>query len=69
MNNKTLVRRCNRLARKFYAMQGYEVRKGFKFYDSMHPQERGCWNMAVAAYEHIRGDEVDGALDELRDEG
>lgn len=68
MTNKKLVRRCNALARKFYADEGYVVRKSFKFYDATHPHERACWAKAVIAYDHIKGTSVTDALDELWDD-
>ncbi len=67
-SNKKLVRNCNRLARKFYKMQGYEVPKSFHFYDSTHPHEISLWNEAMVAYEHIRGSDVQDALDEMRED-
>jgi len=66
--NRKLIRKCNALARTFYKMQGYEVPKSFKLYESTHPHEQGCWNMAVAAYEHIKGVDVDDALEEMLDD-
>ncbi len=68
LSNRELVAECNALARKFYAMQGYEVGTSVKFYNSTHPHESGCWNMAVAAYEHTDGTEVEDALNEMRDD-
>jgi hypothetical protein len=67
-SNKELVHKCNSLARTFYAMQGYEQPESFKFYDATHPHELGCWTMAVAAYEHIDGSEVEEALEEVKDD-
>ena len=67
MSNEDLVDRCNELARTFYAMQGYQVPADFKFYAATHPHEVGCWRMAVAAYEHIDGTEVDEVLAEMQD--
>ncbi len=66
--NKKLIRNCNRLSRKFYAMEGYRVSKSFHFYDSTHPQEKAMWDKAMVAYDHIRGSDVQGALDEMRDD-
>jgi hypothetical protein len=61
---KQIVDDCNSLARRFYSMGGCDVSDDFKFYDATHPEEAGCWNQAVAAYEHIEGTEVEDALNE-----
>ena len=66
--NKKLIRNCNRLARKFYKMEGYQVSKSFHFYDSTHPHERAMWSKAMVAYDHIRGTDVQDVLDEMRDD-
>ncbi len=68
MTPKKLVSRCNALARKFYADEGYRVKKSFKFYDATHPHEVACWHKAVMAYDHIRLCDVGEALDEMRDD-
>ena len=62
-----IVAEANDLARLFYRMSGCEVPDGFKFYEAHHPAEEGCWNMAVAAYEHIEGTEVEDCLAQLED--
>lgn len=68
LTNRELVDNCNELARTFYKMQGYQVGPDFKFYDSTHPHERGMWNTAVVAYEHVNGTDIAEVLDELTDE-
>ena len=50
------------LARQFYTAHGYEVDKGYKFYDSKHPQEVGMWNLAVIAFEELTGTDLQDAL-------
>lgn len=62
-----IVERCNELARTFYKMQGCNADVNFKFYEAHHPLEVGCWNMAVVAYDHIEGTDVQDCLDEIRD--
>lgn len=57
-----IVDDCNQLARAFYEMQGYQVPDDFKFYKARHPAEVGVWNMAVLAYEHIEGTDVEDCL-------
>lgn len=62
-----IVDECNDLARTFYEMQGCQVPDGYKFYEATHPAEAGCWQLAMAAYDHIEGTDVESALDDLRD--
>lgn len=64
-----IVDECNDLARTFYAMHGNVVPNDFKFYQAHHPQEVGCWEMAVAAYEHIDGTDVEDCLNEVLCDG
>lgn len=63
-----IVADANALARTFYRMHGYAVPKGYRFDKAHHPQERGMWNMVVAAYEFIEGTDVVDALTMLDDE-
>lgn len=65
---REIVDDCNKLARLYYAMQGCEVPDDFKFYEANHPMEVGCWNMAVAAYDHIEGTDVEDCLSALEDD-
>lgn len=65
---KQIVDDANELARGFYKLMGYEVKEGFRFDLSCHPQERTCWNMAVLAYDFIQGTDVEGALATCEDE-
>lgn len=59
---------ANELARMFYLSLGYQVDEGYRFDQATHPQERGMWNMAAIAYDHIEGTELDAVLDELEDD-
>jgi hypothetical protein len=43
----------NTLARIFYASNGYKVEPGYRFDQARHPQERGMFVMACAAYEFL----------------
>lgn len=65
--DQEIVDQCNQLARVFYKSMGCQVPDGFKFWESVHPQEIGCWHMAVAAYEHIEGTDVEDALSSVID--
>ena len=53
----------NELARLFYRAMGCEVPRGYRFDRACHPQERSCWNLAVIAYEHIDGTDLENAAD------
>lgn len=59
---------CNVLARLFYSMNGYQVPEGYRFDKARHPQERGMWNLAAAAYEHIEGTDCDECLKEVEED-
>lgn len=65
--SRQIVDDCNQLARLFYGMQGCVTHDDYKFYEATHPQEVGCWNMAVAAYEHIEGTPVEDCLSDLEE--
>jgi hypothetical protein len=60
-----VVRVANSLARKFYRIQGYTVRQGYRFDQATHPQERGCWQMARIALLRLRRTDPDDAVLEL----
>lgn len=62
---KEIVRRCNDLARWFYAAHGCQVPKGYRFDLACHPPERSMWSLAVLAFDFIEGTDVKGALDQL----
>lgn len=66
---RKIVDQCNALARRMYASMGYVQDDKFRFYESTHPQERSVWNLAVMAYEHIEGTDVEDCLNQVGDEG
>lgn len=71
LENRTereIVDACNELARMFYKGHGYDVPEDYKMYDATHPQELGMWNLAVMAYDHIEGTDVEDCLNQLRDD-
>lgn len=65
VDSREIVKQCNALACEFYRLQGCQSPEGFQFYRAHHPAEARCWAMAVAAYDHIEGTDVDAALDLL----
>jgi len=44
-----------RLARKFYALQGCEVPDDYRMQSATHPQERLCVAMAIEAINELAG--------------
>ena len=68
MTNEELVNAAIELAGEFYSMQGYSHRPGFKYWESPHPHERLCFEMACRAFEIIRGSDVMDAVSEVEDE-
>lgn len=68
MTDREIVDKCNGLARLFYAANGYEVPEGYRFDQATHPQERGMWNLAAIAYDHIADTDVENALAECEED-
>ena len=64
MTDKQIVQHTNALAQRFYEMQGCAITGRYKFYRATHPAERLCWDMDVAAMEHIAKTDVEKALKE-----
>lgn len=65
--DRKLVDDCNTLARLFYSLHGYQVPEDYRFYEATHPQEVGMWNLAVAAYDHIEGTDIEDALSTIEE--
>ena len=68
MTNRELLDAAIELAGKFYSMQGYTHRPGFKYWESPHPQEQLVFEMACCAFEYIRGSDVMDAIAGLEDD-
>ena len=66
MTDRKIIEECNRLAIRFYTEQGYVVSKEYKMYKTKHPIEIQSWNMAVIAFEELKGTDVEDALIEVR---
>lgn len=67
-SNAEIVAKCNELARKLYSMQGYVVSGDFNFYNSTHPHELLCWEMASRAFEFLKATEMEDVLDQHLDD-
>ena len=69
-SDREILDAANELARKFYLGHGYQVPEGYRFDQAVHPQEKGMFNLAVMAYDHIDGTDVLEALANVEaDEG
>lgn len=66
-SDQQIVREGNALARLFYKSMGYVVPDGYRFDQATHPQEVGCWKMAVLAYDHIEQTDLQAAADAEED--
>ncbi len=62
---KEIIDRALELAKRIYSYMGYEVDKGYKFYQSSHSQEQMVWQIVVTAYDFIEGTDIDDTLVEL----
>lgn len=62
-----IVDQTNELARQFYAVLGYEVREGYRFDESDHPQEYAMWCMACKAQEMLTDTDPLDAFGEIED--
>ncbi len=66
-SEQEIVDRANELARKFYELRGYVVKKGYRFHLATHPHEVEAWNAAVVAFDFVEGTDVQNALYTLDD--
>jgi len=64
---RQIVNEANELAKTFCEMFGFEASSGHKFHERLNPRDAGFWELAVAAYDHIEGTDVEDALYELED--
>jgi hypothetical protein len=62
---KQIVDQTIELAGAFYAMEGYTHRRGFKYWESPHPQERLMWEKACLAQRVLTDTDPEDALSEL----
>jgi hypothetical protein len=60
MTDEEIIAEANALARDFYGLMGYVIRKGYRFDRATHPQERLCWQMAAVAFERLRQTDIAG---------
>ena len=68
-SEKEIIESANVLARKFAAAFGdLPNTVDFKFYETDQLQAKGMWDLAVAAFEHVNGTDVEDALTILENE-
>ncbi|MCW0053996.1 hypothetical protein OIV36_31500 [Burkholderia pseudomallei] len=65
--DKQVVDQTNELARKLYALRGYEVREGYRFDLATHPHEVEAWDGACAAQLMLTDTDPADALANLED--
>jgi hypothetical protein len=68
IDNEKIISECNALARAFYSAHGYEVPEDYRFDQALHPQERSMWDLAVIAYDHIEGTDIEEILAEMEED-
>lgn len=66
--DREIVDSCNELARELLRLLGFCSPDGVKIYESRNPRCQLAWRMAVEAFDHIEGTDVDDALIEAREE-
>lgn len=67
-----ILDQTNELARQFYSLMGYEVKKAHRFdplsgKKAPHPQEILCWNMAALAQLVLTDTELDDVISNLEE--
>lgn len=67
-SSQQIVDQTNELARQFYALLQYEVKRGYRFDQATHPTEVAMWDMACIAQEMLTDTEVANALSDIEDE-
>jgi hypothetical protein len=60
-----IVDQTNELARKLYAIRGYQVPNGYRFDEATHPHEVEAWEGACAAQIYLTDTDPKDALDNL----
>ena len=61
-SDEEIVDQTNELARVFYSIRGYSVRKGYRFDKATHPHEVEAWACACAAQEMLTDTNPEDAL-------
>ena len=62
LTDAELVKECNKLARLYYLMHGYQEKEGYRFDKAFHPQERSMWNLAATAFTVLLNIDIENAL-------
>lgn len=65
--DQDVVNQTNELARRLYALRGYEVPEGYRFDLATHPHEVECWQGACLAQRMLTLTDPEDALDNLEE--
>jgi hypothetical protein len=60
------LEQANRLARLFYAEDGHQVPRGYRFDLARDPGARACWQKTAIAFRQLRDTNLDNLLSGLR---
>lgn len=63
--DQEVIEQTNELARRLYALYGYEVPAGYRFDMATHPMEVACWQGACEAQRMLTQTDPGDALDNL----
>ena len=64
---KEIIDQTNELARAFYALRGYQAKKGYRFDRATHPQEIEAWEAACVAQRMLTDTDPVDALTEMEE--
>ncbi len=63
--DQQIVDQTNELARRLYAIRGYETMPGYRFDQATHPHEQEAWEGACEAQRMLTGTDPNDALANL----
>lgn len=63
-----ILDQTNTLARRLYALRGYEVREGYRFDRATHPHEAAAWRGACEAQLLLTQTDPEDAIMELEED-
>lgn len=65
LTEEELLKIAHELSHKFYNIMGYHPRADYKLYQSRHPQEQRCWQMACLVMDQYHETDMECVLQEL----
>lgn len=63
--DQQIIDQTNELARRLYAIRGYQAQAGYRFDRATHPHEAEAWSGACEAQRLLTGTDPDDALDNI----